>query len=164
MQILDSIILVALSGITMSINNTNAKAAIKQAVIDAVTDNKDNIISQIVAQKRTMFDENSHTWSPLLPQTIARKKREKDLFRSPESINIRKGELFKAFTSANNYQTIKSNTQIVFDIELNSFEQTKVGTVATHGRDVIDLTQNELNQITNDLAAVISDTLRQKYE
>ena len=55
----------------MSENNT--KKAIKQAVIDAVNDSKDEIINQIANQKRTMFDDNSHAWSPLLPQTIARK-------------------------------------------------------------------------------------------
>ncbi len=146
----------------MSENNT--KQAIKQAVIDAVNDSKDEIISQITNQKRTMFDDNSHAWSPLLPQTIARKKREKDLFRSPESINIRNGDLFRAFTNTGSYKTTKSNERIDFDIELDDDLQNKTNVVASHGRNIVDVTQTELNQITNTLANVIAKTIRQKYE
>ena len=162
MRELGLIILVVLSGIFMSENST--KEAIKQAIIDAVNDSKDEIINQIANQKRTMFDDNSHAWSPLLPQTIARKKREKDLFRSPESINIRKGGLFKAFTSAGSYKATKSNERIDFDIELDDDLQAKTNVVASHGRDVVDVTQTELNQITDTLANVIAKTIRQKYE
>lgn len=162
MRELGLIILVVLSGIFMSENNT--KQAIKQAVIDAVNDSKDTIISQITDQKRTMFDDNSHAWSPLLPQTIARKKREKDLFRSPESINIRKGNLFKAFTNTGSYKAAKSNEQIDFDIELDDDLQAKTNIVASHGRDVVDVTQTELNQITDTLANVIAKTIRQTHE
>ncbi len=162
MRELGIIILVVLSGIFMSENNN--KETIKQAVIDAVNDSKDTIISQITNQKRTMFDDNSHAWSPLLPQTIARKKREKDLFRSPESINIRKGDLFKAFTNTGNYKASKSNERIDFDIELDDDLQAKTNVVASHGRDVVDITQAELNQITDTLANVIAKTIRQTHE
>lgn len=162
MRELGLIILVVLSGTFMSENNT--KQAIKQTVIDAVNDSKDTIISQITDQKRTMFDDNSHAWLPLLPQTIARKKREKDLFRSPESINIRKGDLFKAFTNTGSYKAAKSNEQINFDIELDDDLQAKTNVVASHGRDVVDVTQTELKQITDTLANVIAKTIRQKYE
>ncbi len=148
----------------MSTNNASAKAAIKQAVIDAVNDSKDEIISQITDQKRTMFDDNSHAWSPLLPQTIARKKREKDLFRSPESINIRKGGLFKAFTNTGSYKAVKNNEQIDFDIELDVGLQAKTNVVASHGRDVVNVTQAELNQITDTLANVIAKTINHKVK
>lgn len=164
MQELDLIILVVLSGISMSENNT--KEDIKQAVIDAVNDSKDTIISQITDQKRTMFDDNSHAWSPLLPQTIARKKREKGLFRSPESINIRKGDLFKAFTNTGSYKAQKGgspqNERINFDIELDDDLQAKTNVVASHGRDVVDVTQTELNQITDTLVNVIAKTISHK--
>lgn len=159
---LDLITLVVLSGISMSKNNI--KKAIKQVVIDTVNDSKDELINQIANQKRTMFDDNSHAWSPLLPQTIARKKREKGLFRSPESINIRKGDLFKAFTSTGSYKAVKSNDRIDFDIELDGSLQAKTNVVASHGRDVVDITQIELNQITDTLVDVITRTIRQKYE
>lgn len=146
----------------MSENNT--KEAIKQAVIDSVNDSKDTIISQITDQKRTMFDDNSHAWSPLLPQTIARKKREKDLFRSPESINIRKGDLFKDFTITGSYKAVKSNERIDFDIELDESLQAKTDVVTSHGRDVIGITQTELNQITETLANVIAKTINHKVK
>ena len=162
MHVLGLIILVVLSGIFMSENNT--KEAIKQAVIDAVNDSKDTIISQLTNQKRTMFDDNSHAWSPLLPQTIARKKREKELFRAPESINIRKGDLFKAFTSAGSYKVTKSNERIDFDIELDDSLQDKTNVVASHGRNIVDVTQAELNQITDTLANVITKTINHKIK
>lgn len=145
-------------------SKNNHKDTIKQAVIDAVNDSKDEIISQITDQKRTMFDDNSHAWSPLLPQTIARKNRENDLFRLPESINIRKGDLFKAFTNTGSYKAVKSNERIDFDIELNDDLEAKTNIVASHGRDVVNVTQTELNQITDTLASVVVKIIRQKYE
>jgi hypothetical protein len=136
---------------------------IKQLIMDTVEANKGQIINQIVNQKRIMFDDNSHTWSPLLPQTVARKKREKELFRQPESINIRKGGLFKAFINTNNYKIAKNQNSIDFNIELDQFEQAKTNTVASHDRDVIDITQAELNQIKDTLAQIMSQTIQQKY-
>lgn len=154
----DLIIQLVHGGFVMSTLN-NLKEAIKKAIIDTVNDNKDQIISQIANQKRIMFDDNSHAWSPLLPQTVKRKKREKDLFRTPESINIRKGGLFKAFTSDGSYKTTSTgeatNGQIEFDIELDELDQFKTKVVAKHGRDVTSITQNELNQITEKLTQII---------
>lgn len=136
---------------------------IKQAIIDAVNSNKDQIIDKIVNQKRIMFDDNSHAWIPLLPQTISRKNREKDLFRTPENINIRKGGLFKAVTNEGSYKAAKGNEQINFDIELDNFEQIKANIVAFHGRDVVDVIQTELNQISDDITEIITANLQQKY-
>lgn len=154
-------------GFVMSTVNS-LKEAIKKAIIDTVNNNKDQIINEIANQKCIMFDDNSHAWSPLLPQTIKRKKREKDLFRTPESINIRKGGLFKAFTHSGNYKTTNTgestNHQIDFDIELNELEQFKTKVVAKHGRDVSRITQNELNQITAKLSQIIIQQTRNNKE
>lgn len=145
-------------------SKNNVKAAIKQAVIDAVNDSKEDVINQIINQKRIMFDDNSHAWLPLQSQTISRKKQEKNLFRSSESINIRKGDLFKAFTNTGSYKATKSKESIDFDIELDKSLQFKTNVVASHGRDVVDITQTELNQITDILANIIAKTIRQKYD
>ncbi|MCE3267813.1 MAG: hypothetical protein K0R49_65 [Burkholderiales bacterium] len=139
----------------------NIRETIKQLVIDAVNSNKDQIINKIANQKQIMFDNNSHDWSSLLPQTVSRKKRDKDLFRTPASINIRKGGLFKVFTNACSYKVTSSNGQIDFDIQLDDFEQFKTDIVASHGRSVTDVTQNELNQISENLANIISEAIKQ---
>ncbi|MBP9741934.1 MAG: hypothetical protein KBD37_01100 [Burkholderiales bacterium] len=146
----------------------NLKEAIKKAIIDTVNNNKDQIINEIANQKRIMFDDNSHEWSPLLPQTVKRKKREKDLFRTPESINIRKGGLFKAFTNSGNYKTTNTgesnNEQIDFDIELSELDQFKIQVTAKHGRDVTSITQSELNQITAKLIQIITQQVKTARE
>ena len=108
-----------------------------------------------------MFDDNTHAWQPLQEQTIQRKKREKSLFRQPESINIRKGGLFNTFTNNSKYQVQKSNQQIDFNISLDSSEQNKTSNVAKHSRNVVEVTQNELDQITDELTKIITDKLRQ---
>ena len=72
--------------------------------------------------------------------------------------------MFKAFTNTGSYKVAKSNEQIDFDIELDDDLQDKTNVVASHGRDVVDITQTELNQITDTLANVIAKTIRQKYE
>ncbi|MFN8769288.1 MAG: hypothetical protein ACK5Z5_00435 [Neisseriaceae bacterium] len=72
--------------------------------------------------------------------------------------------MFKAFTNKGSYKAVKSNEQINFDIELDDDLQAKTNVVALHGRDVVDVTQTELNQITDTLANVIAKTIRQKYE
>ncbi|MFN8771176.1 MAG: hypothetical protein ACK5Z5_07575 [Neisseriaceae bacterium] len=136
---------------------------IKQLIMDTVEANKEQIISRIVNQKRIMFDDNSHAWAPLLPQTIERKKRENDLFREPQSINIRKGGLFKAFANTGNYKVSRDQSSIDFNIELDQFEQYKTNTVASHERDVINVNQVELNQIKDILAQIISQAIQQKY-
>ncbi len=154
-------------GFVMSTLN-NLKEAIKKAIIDTVNNNKDQIINEIANQKRIMFDDNSHEWSPLLPQTVKRKKREKDLFRTPESINIRKGGLFKAFTNSGNYKTTNTgesnNEQIDFDIELSELDQFKIQVTAKHGRDVTSITQSELNQITAKLIQIITQQVKTARE
>lgn len=139
------------------------KATLKKVVMDIVYANKDEVINEIVKQKTVMFDDNSHGWSSLLPQTIKRKKRDKALFRSPESINIRKGGLFKAFTAGSSYSSEKYTNFIDFNIDLGDKNKTKANTVAGHGRSVTDVTPTELSQIATNLAGVIADGLRQKY-
>lgn len=156
------ITLVVRSGIVMSLDNL--KKSIIKSVIDTVINNQDQIVSEVTKQKLAMFDENTHTWSPLLIQTIERKKRTKDLFREPDSINIRKGGIFKTFTNPQSYKITKNNEQIDFEVELNEFDEFKTKVVARHGLDVINLTQSELDQITENLTVAIVSQLRQDYE
>lgn len=156
------IILAVHFGIVMSLDSL--KKAIIKSIVDTVTNNQDQIINEITKQKLTMFDDNSHTWSPLLLKTVERKKRIKDLFREPDSINIRKGRLFKTFTNPQSYKIAKNNEKIDFEIELNEFDEFKTTVVAKHGRDVAALTQSELDQITENLTAAIVSQLRQDYE
>ncbi|MDQ5921967.1 MAG: hypothetical protein QG673_2026 [Pseudomonadota bacterium] len=156
------IILAAPSGIVMSLDSL--KKAIIKSIMDTVNNNQDQIISEITKQKLAMFDDNSHTWSPLLLKTVERKKRIKGLFREPDSINIRKGGLFKTFTNTQSYKIAKNNEQIDFEIELNEFDEFKTTVVAKHGLDVAALTQVELDQITENLTAAIASQLRQDYE
>jgi len=137
---------------------------LKATIIQIIEDNKDKVISQITAQKEAMFENNTHSWSPLKPQTIERKKREKDLFKNPESINIRKGGLFQAFTNTGSYKVENNNEILDFNIDLSNFEKTKSDTVASHGRNAVDITASELNQITNTLAKLITENLKQQYE
>ena len=141
-------------------NKNHAKSKIKQLIIEIIEENKDQVIKQIINQKKAMFDSNTHSWHPLLSQTIERKKREKNLFREPETINIRKGGLFKTFITQNQYNTRKSGNQLDFNIELDDFSQFKVNTVAKHGRNVIELTQNEIDQIVQALIEIIITKLK----
>ena len=141
-------------------NKNHAKSKIKQLIIEIIKENKDQIIKQVINQKKSMFDRNTHSWSPLLPQTIERKKREKTLFREPETINIRKGGLFKTFTNQNQYNTHRSSNQLDFNIELDDFSQFKVNTVAKHGRNIVELTQNEIDQIMQALVEIITTKLK----
>lgn len=138
---------------------------VMNAICDVVEANKQELIQKIIEEKLAMFDNNTHGWAPLKPQTIARKKREKTLFRAPESINIRKGDLFKGFINEENYQTTKSPGQIEFAIDVSGvpFGEYKVETVAKYGRDVVELSQEDLDKLADSINTIICKALT-KYE
>lgn len=122
----------------------------------------DNELKQIIAKiKHDMFWQNTHGWSGLKDSTIKRKKSMHDLLAaSPESINIRTGDLVDAFSNSVNID-LKSDFKVAY--KLSSFQEKKVQTVAEYGRPVTEITDAEYQEVVNFVINNIARKLKEQY-
>lgn len=138
----------------------NAKESIKKTILESIQKNP-KIVETIATQKKAMFNENTHSWKPLKESTVRRKtylKAKGELAREPESINIRHGDLYNELTNSSNYYQSLHADYLDIAVEVN---KDKAETVKYWGRDVIDIEQRELNQITEVVTqALINDLKR----
>lgn len=116
----------------------------------------------LAKQKQAMFDNNTHGWNPLSSKTVLIKQaiaKTKPLYRSPESINIRFGWLYKSLKNSSNYISESSNQGLNFSIKLSQRSLEHAETSAVYNRDPLEMNKQEFDEITDLITEQIISSL-----